>query len=259
MVGYVLHALQFYNYDQILSINMFPGNWYYFHSGLYRVGILLHIIGCLPAGLLVVLQFTPSVRHWNIMLHRINGYIIMTLYLVGNIGASIALRHLDDGTGTDIQAAKAMLIIMTTTSMVLAYWNIKCLQIDQHRAWMIRAIFLFGSIITSAVIDNIAAVIISKIGTYYQVWSCDRIDFLYKQFGFNGILEEKYPQCLVPNGTLDGMVVVKAIHTVLAPESAGASGTVPFGMAVSYPPARISLILYNHIQKTQILIIIDVG
>jgi hypothetical protein len=246
MVGFCLQALRNYNVNGLLSINMFPGSWFYFHSGLFRVGIIMHMAGTVPAGFLVVLQFTPALRHWNILFHRINGYIVLTLYAFGNIGACLALRHLDDGTGTDIQACKGMLIILTTTCLVLAYGNIKLLQIDQHRAWMIRAIFLFGSIISSVVIDNLAAVIIARIGDYYQVWSCERIDFTYQQFGIVGILEKKYPQCLAPNGTLDGRVVVKAIHSVTAPESAGADATVPFGMSVSYSPATISLLHLNY-------------
>ncbi|KAH8797730.1 hypothetical protein F5884DRAFT_687721 [Xylogone sp. PMI_703] len=232
MFGFSLSRLQFYNYNKIFSVNINPGYMYYFRSGSYRVGMLMHLCGCLPAGILMVLQFVPAIRHFSIIFHRINGYIVLILLLISNAGACIVLPHPDSGTRVGIQSAEAMLVILTTCSLTMAYWNIRRLQIDQHRAWMIRSMFIFGVIISSRIIDNIAAVIISRIGTYYTVWTCDQIDYTYRQFGIEGILEKKYPQCLIPNGTLDGRVVVKAVHSVLEPESAGASGSIPFGAAL---------------------------
>ncbi len=233
MFGFCLSRLQDYNYDNVFTVNINPGYMYYFATGSYRVGMILHLAGCLPAGLLLVLQFVPAIRHSYIKFHRINGYIVLILFFASNIGASISLRHNDSGTRVAIQAAEALLVIITTIGMAMAYWNIKRLQIDQHRAWMIRTMFYFGVIISSRVIDNLAAVIISRIGDYYTVWSCDEIDVTYKQFGISGILEKKYPQCLIPNGTVDGRVVVKAVHTLLSLENAGADGSIPFGAAVS--------------------------
>lgn len=196
--------------------------------------MILHLAGCLPAGLAMVLQFVPAVRHKFIFFHRVNGYFVLVLLLASNAGASIVLRHNDSGTRVPTQAAEALLVILTTLGMAMAYWNIKRLQIDQHRAWMIRTMFLFGTIITSRVIDNLASLIIARIGDYYEVWSCAQIDFTYKQFGVSGILAAKYPQCLIPNGTLDGRVVVKAVYELTAPEGLGTAGAIPFGAAVSH-------------------------
>lgn len=39
------------------------------------------------------------------------------------------------------QSVVGTLVIATTTSVFMAYYNIKRLQIDQHRAWMLRVWF----------------------------------------------------------------------------------------------------------------------
>lgn len=209
--------------------------------------MILHLASALPAGLLMGLQFVPAVRYKFILFHRINGYFVLVLLLASNVGASIVLRHNDSGTRVPIQAAEAILVILTTISMGLAYWNIKRLQIDQHRTWMLRAVFLFGTIVTSRIIDFIGSIIVGYAGDYYTIWSCDQIDFTYKQLGASDILKLRYPQCLVPNGTLDGKVVVKAHRTAVfsgfgaksigvagsGPENIGASESIPFGAAVS--------------------------
>jgi len=195
--------------------------------------MIMHLAGTLPAGLLMVLQFTPIIRYKSILFHRINGYICIILLIFGNVGAAIALRHNDNGTRIAAQSCEAFLVIITTIGMALAWWNIRRLQIDQHRAWMLRSMFYFGTIVSSRVMDNIASVIVTRMGDYYTVWSCDEIDFLYRQFGIQGILEAKYPQCLVPGGTLDGRVVVNAARIVTEPERAGTSGAIAFGAAVS--------------------------
>lgn len=94
----------------------------------------------LAAGLLVVLQFTPIIRHKLMLVHRINGYIIVLLALVSNVGAIMIAREAFGGTMAT-QAWIGTLFIITTIGLGLAYYNIKVLQIDQHRAWMLRTWF----------------------------------------------------------------------------------------------------------------------
>ena len=191
----------------------------------------MHLAGAIPLGILAVLQFTPIIRHKFILFHRMNGYTCLLLILVSNIGCSILIRR---PAGTDIpwQTVGAVLIFLTTFSAIMAYWNIKKLQIDQHRAWMLRCIFYMGTAVTSRLILFSGAAIISRIGGFHDIWPCDKIDFTYRQFGFDGILPLKYPQCLSPNGTLDGEVVVRAIFDVTAPEEAGASAGILSGPSV---------------------------
>jgi uncharacterized membrane protein len=94
----------------------------------------------LPAALLACLQFIPVVRHKAIIVHRVNGYLVLLLSVLGTASAYMIMRH-SFGGGLDIQAGLGLLGIMFLVSLVLAVVNIKRLQIEQHRAWMLRAWF----------------------------------------------------------------------------------------------------------------------
>jgi uncharacterized membrane protein len=235
MFGFCLARLEDFRNDK-LTANLGPGYMYYYHAGSFKVGIIMHLAGCLPAGLLMVFQFVPAIRHAYLLFHRINGYIILLLLLVSNAGASIALRHNSNGdTRTAAQTAEALLVILTTIGMALAYYNIKRLQIDQHRAWMLRSMFYFGAIITTRIFTNVGSVIITKKGDYYSVWGCKEIDYAFRLFGLPNAIQENYPECLIPNGTVDGRVVVKAIYDVTKPIQAGSAVNIMFSASVRFP------------------------
>lgn len=57
------------------------------------------------------------------------------------------IAHRAFGGTLATQSAVGYLAMFTTISVALAYYNIKKLQIDQHRAWMLRAMFALGTII----------------------------------------------------------------------------------------------------------------
>ena len=117
-----------------------PGECYYYRFGLYRAGMLLHLACFLPAAFLVVFQFVPAIRHKCILVHRINGYIILLLSIAGTVGALIITRRAFGG-GLDTQTGFGMIAVMFLVSLLIAYINIKRLRIEQHRAWMLRAWF----------------------------------------------------------------------------------------------------------------------
>ncbi len=48
-----------------------------------EIRIMLHLFCILPASLLVVLQFIPVMRYKAIILHRVNGHIVVLLALIG--------------------------------------------------------------------------------------------------------------------------------------------------------------------------------
>jgi hypothetical protein len=206
-----------------------PGEWYYLSHGIYFFGIALHLATVLPAGLLMVWQFVPFIRKRYYTFHRINGYLVITLIILSNIGALMIARRAFGG-GLDVQAAIGALVVLSTTSLGMAMWNIWRLQIDQHRAWMLRAVFYMGTIITSRVIQFAAANVISRQGNYYQVRTCDQVASIY---GNSGIpppdVAAKYLQCL--NATVDLHLVVTAnLHG--SKEQVGASLGLGFGMAL---------------------------
>jgi uncharacterized membrane protein len=88
----------------------------------------------------VVLQFTPAIRQRFRLLHRINGYIIVLLASVANAGAIMIAREAFGGT-LATQLWIGVTFILTTVGLGLAIYNVKMLQIDQHRAWMLRTWF----------------------------------------------------------------------------------------------------------------------
>lgn len=115
-----------------------PGECYYYKQRPGKIGIMLHLSTVLPAGILVVLQFLPVIRYKWLLVHRINGYIIIVLSVLSTVGVFIVLKFVLGGL-VDVQTVPAFASILFLGSKGLALWNIKKLQIEQHRAWMIRA------------------------------------------------------------------------------------------------------------------------
>jgi hypothetical protein len=236
MFAFSLSRLQDLNYHHIFKeeFALIAGYWYYFHAGTFRIGMIVHLAAVLPAGILMVLQFTPVIRHKFITFHRINGYTVILLLLISNASACIILRH-NQGGGARIaaQTAEAFMVIITTLGLALAWWNIRRKQIDQHRAWMLRTMFYMGTIITSRLLNEAAVPIITRMGGYYGVWSCNEIDFLYQNLGLPFPAAE-YAPCLLPDGSLDGnrRMAVNAVKLVEKPEEYGAALINPFGAMV---------------------------
>lgn len=100
--------------------------------------MIMHLACILPASFLVCFQFVPVMRQKLILFHRINGYLVILLSFAGVVGVFLMLRDTMGGAPS-IQAASGLLGIIFITSLTLAYINIKRLQIEQHRAWMLRA------------------------------------------------------------------------------------------------------------------------
>ncbi|KAL2071974.1 hypothetical protein VTL71DRAFT_11317 [Oculimacula yallundae] len=236
MLGFTLARFSYLNIggDALSSYKSgsAPGEWYSYREGHYRIGITLHLICVIPAGFLAVFQFIPVIRHKALLFHRMNGYLILLLALVGNVGALMIARRAFGG-GLDIQAAVGVLAIMTTTSLVLAYINIKRLQIDQHRAWMLRAWFYFGIIITARFIMIIAAMIVSTQKNYSATRRCGEIAFTVS--GSSDLTNQpedftqRYPGCV--NASANTPVAISASMDGEA-ENVGVALGMGFGMAV---------------------------
>jgi uncharacterized membrane protein len=118
-----------------------PGECYYYENfSQYKIGILLHLAGVLPASVLAVIQFTPFVRYRWITIHRIFGYAAVLLYVVSFVGVLMIARRAFGG-GIEVQAWCGFVGIGTIICFALSLYNIKRLQIEQHRAWMLRGWF----------------------------------------------------------------------------------------------------------------------
>jgi uncharacterized membrane protein len=236
MLGFSLSRLSDLDYDGNFKnkFALVPGYWYYFHAGHYRYGMIIHLATILPAGLLMVLQVTPVIRHKFITFHRINGYIVSLLALISNASVFVVIRH-QQGGGQRIaaQTAEYLMGILTTIGIFMAIINIRRKQIDQHRAWMLRTWFWMGVTISARLLNFAATPIISRIGGWFAVWSCDEIDFLYKNVGAP-FPTDTYPQCFMSNGTLDRWrrVSVKATENSVVLPEIGSAITVTFGTMV---------------------------
>jgi uncharacterized membrane protein len=113
----------------------------------YKTGILLHLASILPASLLVVGQFTPFIRKRFRTYHRIAGYTAVALGVI-SIAGVLMIADRSFGGALSTQAWIGALSVAFLTALGLAIYNIRMKQIEQHRAWMIRAWVWAGSIIT---------------------------------------------------------------------------------------------------------------
>ena len=140
LMGFTLARFQYLDYYGVFCGEPSIGECYFYTRGVAEVGLIIHLAGILPASFLAVFQFVPAIRHKWILVHRVNGYVILMLSIVSTVGAFMSARNAF-GRGLEVQLAVGVIGIMFIVSMVLAYINIKRLQIEQHRAWMLRGWF----------------------------------------------------------------------------------------------------------------------
>ncbi|KAF2770568.1 hypothetical protein EJ03DRAFT_291242 [Teratosphaeria nubilosa] len=195
--GFVCSRLFFFNFNGIFCNTAHPKKYgaaplecFWHNQGIYAIAIRVHLYAIMPAGLLVCLQFVPAIRHYAILLHRLNGYLVILLCLVGNAGAVIMTRHSFSGDFTT-QTWVGTVAILTTLGYLMAWINIKLLQIDQHRAWMMRTWVWFAQPVTFRIISKCAGPIITALQYWYTVVPCKEIASV---LGQNGTLAF-YPGC----------------------------------------------------------------
>ncbi|KAH7018201.1 uncharacterized protein B0I36DRAFT_388455 [Microdochium trichocladiopsis] len=206
-----------------------PGECYYYLQDYYGTGMTLHLVGIFSASIFALVQFVPVIRHKYIMVHRISGYASILLSFVGVAGA-IMTAPASFGGSLEIQAAAGFLGIIFVGSIVMAYINIKRLQIEQHRMWMLRAWFYATSIITLRIIFIIAATIISSRGPYFSSIPCAQIVFTIGE----DLTRAEYPSCQPYFSGEDPSAHATVRASLTSPTNAsevGAAFNVSFGMA----------------------------
>ncbi|OLN81155.1 hypothetical protein CCHL11_09527 [Colletotrichum chlorophyti] len=185
MTGFVLARMMYFDIDGVLcnpdhNQRTVPGECYIYQSGSGRAGIIMHLAGMLPGGFLACLQFVPVIRHRAVLFHRVNGYLILLLSVVGTVGVLMIVRR-SFGGGVSMQTVMSTGSVMFLGALALAVYNIKKLQIEQHRAWMLRAWVYAGFIITMRIISFLAARITAgSDSAYYQVKQCAVVDFIFR-------------------------------------------------------------------------------
>ncbi|KAL5591334.1 hypothetical protein FOVSG1_010223 [Fusarium oxysporum f. sp. vasinfectum] len=198
MFGFALARMMFLNYNGIYCNPNSAGNgagpgecWSYNRRDLYKIGVKMHLYTIIPASFLVVFQFVPFIRYKALLFHRMNGYIVVVLAVIGTVGA-IIIAPVAFGGSLSVRAAVGLMSIMFLGSLFLAIWNIKTLQLEQHRAWMLRAWFYAGSIITLRIIMIISALVMSKTPSFRLPMQCAKIASFYDD---TESLIAKYPTC----------------------------------------------------------------
>jgi uncharacterized membrane protein len=236
MIGFVLARFQYLSFNVLCGSDGADGDaapgecYWYTKEERYKVGIIMHLAGVLPAGFLAVFQFVPAIRHKAILYHRMAGYVAFVLILIGNVGALMIADQSFGGTFST-QAFVGFLAIITTLALVNAIYNIKRLQVDQHRAWMLRVWMYLGVIITARLIMFIAAQIISIFPgrLYYFAQNCGKLAFMAGQ----DEIAAKYPACVVNgNFSADAYAAVRANFNGDGVEEIASVLNVGFGMAL---------------------------
>lgn len=147
LLGFTLSRVPYLDYYGVFckpkslapSFHAAPGECYFFlNGGREQIGMMMHLYGIIPCCLLLFFQFVPIVRRKAVMFHRINGYIVMLLMAVAVVGGLMVTRNAFGGD-VSFQVANVLLGASVTICLALAMISIKRLQIDQHRAWMLRA------------------------------------------------------------------------------------------------------------------------
>ncbi|KAI1267611.1 hypothetical protein F5Y18DRAFT_306850 [Xylariaceae sp. FL1019] len=235
LFGFSLARLEYLDFNGIFCTpdgqgGALPGECYYYTKfARYHYGIIIHLATVVPGSLLACFQFVPWIRYNALLFHRINGYLVILLILIGT-GAAFAIARRSVGGGIDIQIGVGALGVSFIASLTLAYVNIKRLQIEQHRAWMIRAWVYAGVIITTRIGLIVGAIVVSAVGGYYAVEPCDKINYT---LGQNATLSA-YPDCAAfySGANFDQQAVVKADFNGSNAMEIGASLSVNFGAAL---------------------------
>ncbi|KAI0103241.1 hypothetical protein GGR51DRAFT_550069 [Nemania sp. FL0031] len=165
-----------------------PGECFYFLQEPYTTGIRLHLATILPAALLVCIQFISIIRQKAPLIHRVVGYVVITLSIVSMVGVFVIMPHTFGG-GLDTQAINCVLMVAFMWALGMGTVSIRRGRIGKHREWMLRAWFWAGSIITGRIIIFIMLNIPQSEPQYYAM-PCDKIDFMLKSRTL-----ELYPQC----------------------------------------------------------------
>ncbi|KAH8817871.1 hypothetical protein DL96DRAFT_1820594 [Flagelloscypha sp. PMI_526] len=236
LLGFSLARLMYLN-EKRREKGIAPGEHYWYRGGHYKVGFTMHLACILPAGILVPLQFIPQIRYKAILFHRINGYVNITLIFASTAGALMIFRHAFGGSMT-IQVMTVFTSFATLTAIVLAYVNIKRLQIDQHRKWMIRAMVWMSFIITGRIFMIILAKIATAVGGYGTIWQCSEVEWVYTQrtgHKSTGAADyaAAYPSCIGnPPETL--VAVEAAIYHTAVGSGAALRESFPAGLILAW-------------------------
>ncbi|KAJ7181434.1 hypothetical protein C8R43DRAFT_869378 [Mycena crocata] len=168
LVGFCLARSMAMN-PALTAGTMPAGEWFSFHQPAYRVNLFIHIYLTTFGGIFAVFQFLPAIRRGKMILHRANGYGVLTCLVVGNISGAIVGRRAFGGE-LNVQAGYYTMGILIVVSACMGLYYARR-DTRRHRKWMMRMVVYFAAAVTARLIALAASHIISMIGTYYSVCS----------------------------------------------------------------------------------------
>ena len=162
----------------------------------------------------------------------------MTLMLIYSI-TGIIISKVALGGDFATQTFAGAFGIAVILSGTLAYINIKRLQIEQHRAWMMRAWAYSASIITLRIIQLTALEIVGSIPDSYRMLPCEQIDSV------GGLAATIYPSCAAdPTGWTAAKMDLGG--TSVAEMMAASQGTFAGAGLLAFILHAIGIELYLH-------------
>ncbi|KAG8778821.1 hypothetical protein FRC12_024809 [Ceratobasidium sp. 428] len=240
MVGFAL-ARFMYLHAPTLAKGLAPGEGYHMLTSLYKPAMLVHIGTVLPAGIFAVLQFIPQIRYKALIVHRILGYVALLLLIIG-ASTGFVLGRRSFGGDMAVQTGTIFLGAVTLISAAIAYYNIKRLQINEHRKWMLRTWFYAGTIITTRLVMLITAQVLSAIGQYHTLWTCDEVQYVLKD---PNDLAEQYPGCV--NGQAGGFVGVPVKWSTALPIGSALRASFGAALWVAFLIHAVGIEIYIHL------------
>lgn len=225
LAGFSLASFRLLDPTHYYTASFAPGEVYWVREGIRKAGMILHLAAILPCGILSILQFIPKIRKQYILLHRINGYLVLILLVLGITGGFIMARHTFGG-GVAASGATYAVGVVTLISALMGYYNIKQIQLEQHRKWMLRMVIYMSSIITARVAMMITAAVVTTMGGFAAPWSCAELLYTLDS-NTTKVINAGYPQCTDPNSG-DQLVLVPATFEV-SPQGVGSALRVAFG------------------------------
>ncbi|TLS31572.1 hypothetical protein PpBr36_02747 [Pyricularia pennisetigena] len=201
LMGFTLARAQFIDIDGVMCSpataggplrHAAPGECFYFISGAMheRFGIVLHLATVLPASLLACFQLLPALRARFPAFHRANGYMVLLLSLLGVAGGLMITRNAFSGALVT-QTGFGLGAVAFLAALGMGWVSMRRMRVDQHRAWMLRAWFYVGAVVTTRILMSVGAQVVTVIGGYYMPEPCDKIESM---LGRDRTLS-KYPTC----------------------------------------------------------------
>ncbi|KAL0566325.1 hypothetical protein V5O48_015689 [Marasmius crinis-equi] len=221
LFGYCLARSLLMDAGPKMRENTVAGEFFWFDMPLYKYNYIIHIYLSIIGGIFSGAQFVPTIRRNYVLLHRINGYFVLTTVFVSNVTGAIVARR-SFGGELNSQSVYYITAIMSNFSFLWAIFNVKR-NTKTHRRWMMRGVVYFSVVISARIIGEAAKAIITDIGSYYSIWRCDEILYVLQDLS---TLVQRFPRCSTSTNVLTNPTLYTVVHSSLNEGKLGTASAV---------------------------------